>query len=697
MVAQRDPVPRAIRLPGRDRCRPVTTEHLSNLTAPRRRQAENTGLPGIVRKTRCAMNLSFNRERANDVRSLTIQQKTHLGFALVTTLLALLCGTIIAGSVRQYRQENADLQSFEFVHGAMIAANMISAERGPTNDLLVRAQPDAATERRNLRAARERSDRALAHFRAGIGHAAALDDRERGNLLHAVDAIRITLADARAEVDALDARPLASRTVRDIQHAQARLFRVVDTVSLLIDGAMTDTAMRDPRTSGAILLARLLSDLREYAGRTGSLLVAPMFARQALDRTQFAEIMLMRGRIEQLRALIDGALGARLDDADVAREYAQLNAAFDRHLLPLVDAIVANGRTGAYAMSAGDFSRTIVPYFGPCERLRDRVIDAARRRAVSDRNTARIKVAVSACATALSVAILLSLARGTQRLLSTPLDALGRRIVALSDGDTTPVAMPSGVGPELARIDRALETLRHAHVRRDMLERQRNDMLTLFSHDMRAPLTSLIILIDAQEHRANDAPTKRQFERIGRLARHTLAMADGFAQLSRAEASEYERVPVNLADLMNEARDAVWPLAHRKRISIDDVPRRDDTIVHGDPALLSRALINLLDNAIKYSPSLTSIECRVEPGADGRAVHCTIRDRGCGISHTDQTRLFERYRRFRTAGQPDTGGVGLGMAFVKAVVERHAGDIHVQSAVLQGTTITIALPAAANP
>ncbi|MCM3373410.1 hypothetical protein M3640_22370, partial [Bacillus velezensis] len=134
---------------------------------------------------------------------------------------------------------------------------------------------------------------------------------------------------------------------------------------------------------------------------------------------------------------IDGAFGARLDDADVAREYAQLNAAFDRHLLPLVDAIVANGRTGAYAMSAGDFSRTIVPYFGPCERLRDRVIDAARRRAVSDRNTARIKVAVSACATALSVAILLSLARGTQRLLSTPLDALGRRIVALSDGDTT--------------------------------------------------------------------------------------------------------------------------------------------------------------------------------------------------------------------------------------------------------------------
>lgn len=644
------------------------------------------------------MNRSFslNREHACDVRSLTIQQKTHIGFALVTTLLALLCGTIIWGSFRQYRQENADLQSFEFVRGAIVAANVISAERGPTNDLLVRLQNDGAAERRNLLAARARSDQALARFSAGIVQATTLDERERDNLLHALDTIRITLADARSEVDALDARPLASRTVHDIQHAQARLFRIVDAVSLLIDGAMTDTAMRDPHTSGAILLARLLGDLREYAGRTGSLLIAPMFARQALDRAQFADIMRMRGRIEQLRALIDGAIGAQFDDPDVVREYAQLDAAFDGHLLPLVDATVAAGQTGAYATSAADFSRTIVPYFRPSELLRDRIIDLARRRAIADRDAARIKVVVSALATALCIAILFSLARATQRLLSKPLDALGRRIIALSDGDTAHVAIPRGVAPEIARIHEALETLRNAYVRRDMLERQRNDMLTLFSHDMRAPLTSLIILIATQEQRAGETQMKRQFARIGKLARHTLAMADGFAQLSRAEASEYERVPVNLADLMNEARDAVWPLAHQKHMSIDDVPRRDDAIVLGDPALLSRALINLLDNAIKYSASLTSVECRVEPDADGKTVRCTIRDSGCGIDSADQARLFERYRRFRTAGQPETSGVGLGMAFVKAVVERHAGSIQVHSVVLQGTTVTITLPAAAN-
>ena len=136
-----------------------------------------------------------------------------------------------------------------------------------------------------------------------------------------------------------------------------------------------------------------------------------MFARQALERTQFADIMRMRGRIEQLRALIDGSIGAQLDDPDVAREYAQLNGAFDAHILPLVDAAVAGGKHGVYAMSAADFSRAIVPHFRPSERLRDRVIDLARHRAIGGRNTARIKVALSAFATTLCVAILASLAR----------------------------------------------------------------------------------------------------------------------------------------------------------------------------------------------------------------------------------------------------------------------------------------------
>uniref|UniRef100_UPI0015936E5B sensor histidine kinase n=1 Tax=Burkholderia territorii TaxID=1503055 RepID=UPI0015936E5B len=98
-------------------------------------------------------------------------------------------------------------------------------------------------------------------------------------------------------------------------------------------------------------------------------------------------------------------------------------------------------------------------------------------------------------------------------------------------------------------------------------------------------------------------------------------------------------------------------------------------------------------NAVKYSEAHTRVECSVELSEDRATVRCVIRDHGYGIDIADQARLFERYRRFRLDGQPETKGVGLGMAFVKAVMERHEGEIRVRSAAWQGTTVTLALPA----
>ena len=109
---------------------------------------------------------------------------------------------------------------------------------------------------------------------------------------------------------------------------------------------------------------------------------------------------------------------------------------------------------------------------------------------------------------------------------------------------------------------------------------------------------------------------------------------------------------------MNHARDEIWPRARDKHIAIEDVPSCDDALVHGDPALLSRALVNLLGNAVDYSAAHTRIACSVELADDGASVRCVIRDDGYGIAAEDQARLFERYRRFRLPGQPDTKGVG---------------------------------------
>ncbi|WP_322025403.1 HAMP domain-containing sensor histidine kinase [Burkholderia sp. BCC1977] len=642
------------------------------------------------------MRCAFVADRAGIVNlgDFSIRQRMRAVFALVAALTAVVCGSNVWESYRLYRQGSLDLRDFEQVERATLALNLISAERWPANALLAHRRRDAAADTVAVRAARVRSDQALDGLRAYLARTTVLDAPGRTIALHTFDAIRAGLADARRQVDALAARPPEARMVWEVQSAQDRMFAVADDLAALAQDVMAGTAMRHPDTANALMLVYLLGDLREYSGRLGSLFVASLMQNAPLDDERLARILQMRGRIVQLRALIAGAIAPQLADATLANNLARLNDTMDGSFLPLVSATIRGGRTGRYATNAEDFARRIVRDLGPAEQLRDYVIDVTRARAVELRDAARFRMALSAAEAACCIAILFLLVRGTQRTLSKPLDALSRGIVALSQGDISPIVAVPGAGPEIARLNDALDRLRGAYTRREVLERQRNDMLTLFSHDMRAPLTSVVVLVGAPAACPLDCSLRERLHEIGKLARHTLAMADGFAQVSRAETGEYVPQLVNVADLMNQARDAIWPCASEKGIKVDDVPHCDDALVHGDPALLSRALVELLGNAVAYSASHTRVECSVELAEDRASVRCVIRDHGYGIAAEDQARLFERYRRFRLPGQPDAKGVGLGMVFAKAVVERHRGAIHVRSAAWQGTTVTVTLPVA---
>ncbi|MBI0327849.1 sensor histidine kinase [Burkholderia plantarii] len=636
--------------------------------------------------------LKWSRPEA--IRRLGTYQKIRIGFLIVATIIALLCATIIAGNVDRFRKSSGDLQGFELARSAMVAASIVSNERGPMNNLLVNPQPDDARERYELAVARAASDQALVRFRRLAAQQGARGDEQAASAPTIIDGVGLRLARARREVDALAARAPAQREAAQLLHVQAEMFGVVDALMPLTDDLLIRLTRNNPGVAGAVILARQAGNLREYSGRLGSKLVAALFARQPLADRPLLEIAHLSGQIDELRAMISSNIKPYLDDAPLSRDFRQLRGSMGGGLMPLAASIVAQGRDGVYGMSAADFSRQVVVYFRASELLRDRAMAIASREAVASCDLARARVVVSVAMTLLSFVILLVFARGAQSALLKPLGVLGKRIAALGDGDSASVIRPpAAAGPELVHVYHAFEMLREAQARREVLERQRTDMLMLFSHDMRAPLTSLIMLAGAPGSASGD-DTRQRLERVEKLARHTLAMADGFVQVSRAEASEFDSIPVNLSDLLNEARDTIWPVAHDRQIAIDDVPRRDDAMVHGDPALLSRALINLLSNAVKYTTPHTRVECAVEIIDNRAAVRCTIRDHGYGIDAEAQRHLFERYRRFRLEGRPETSGVGLGLAFVKAVITRHRGEIRVQSAAWQGTTVTITLPAA---
>ncbi|SEJ78968.1 CHASE2 domain-containing protein [Paraburkholderia diazotrophica] len=231
-------------------------------------------------------------------------------------------------------------------------------------------------------------------------------------------------------------------------------------------------------------------------------------------------------------------------------------------------------------------------------------------------------------------------------------------------------------------------------------ERLREDALRLLSHDMRSPQASILALVEIERARKLESDRMRDFLcRIERYAQRALTLADDFVQLARAESQAYVLEPVSLVELVIDASDEVWPQAQAKCIRLEAAydEQGDGHWINADRSLMTRALVNILNNAVKYSPTDTRITCTVaqERGASGASparVSCTIRDEGYGISTEDQAHLFERFQRFHEAERPEVAGTGLGMAFVKAVVTRHGGDVCVESAPGKGTAFTISLP-----
>jgi CHASE2 domain-containing sensor protein/signal transduction histidine kinase len=220
--------------------------------------------------------------------------------------------------------------------------------------------------------------------------------------------------------------------------------------------------------------------------------------------------------------------------------------------------------------------------------------------------------------------------------------------------------------------------------------RQREEALQLLSHDMRSPQSAILATLSHPEFQAAPAGLR---QRIESHARRTLELADAFVRLAKAETARYALEPIDLAHVVQDAAEAVWPLAHAADVKIEVRTQQVEYVVLADRSLLTRAIVNLLDNAVKFSPAGERVAVSMAPAElDGAAaVALEIADRAGGMGQAEVASLFRRFSPSRE-GHRGPAGVGLGLTLVHTVVARHNGIIVCDSDDGRGTVFTITLP-----
>ena len=223
-------------------------------------------------------------------------------------------------------------------------------------------------------------------------------------------------------------------------------------------------------------------------------------------------------------------------------------------------------------------------------------------------------------------------------------------------------------------------------------ERKRNELLNFLSHDLRSPLVSMLALIELASSKRPPDELAELLQRMQGTTERTLTLAEQFLHLARAESSEeYSFSEVDLVAVIWNAHEQVWAQAKSSDIVLANDLQVEDAWITGEGSLLERALINLLTNAIKYSPPQTRVT--VQLSREGDLYRCCVADQGYGIKAESLPALFDRFKRIANPEHADITGAGLGLAFVDAVITRHGGKISVNSTPGKGSVFCFSMRA----
>jgi len=251
------------------------------------------------------------------------------------------------------------------------------------------------------------------------------------------------------------------------------------------------------------------------------------------------------------------------------------------------------------------------------------------------------------------------------------------------------------------RLAQAVERLQEA-------DRVKSNFLATVSHELRTPLTSVIgyseMLLEGIAGELNDE--QREYVRtVMEKGDQLLQLITGILDISRMEAGEMrlDKAPFDLDEVVSVALSTIAPHARRKKLVMSCTVPPALPLVFGDRDKIRQVLLNLLGNAVKFTPEGGKIEVSAALGplsgaADApRAVRVSVRDSGIGVPPEHQKRVFDPFFQVDNSSTREYGGTGLGLSIVKRLVEAHGGAVWVDSEAGKGSAFSFTIPLAPGP
>jgi signal transduction histidine kinase len=244
-----------------------------------------------------------------------------------------------------------------------------------------------------------------------------------------------------------------------------------------------------------------------------------------------------------------------------------------------------------------------------------------------------------------------------------------------------------------AAIESGVEKLRLA-------EQQRTELIANISHDLRSPLTSIRGYLESVLVKDAELTSEQRRELLGISLRNVASFQDlvgELFELARLETRQVEpkREPIQAAELAQDVVLKLRPQAERSGVELAVDGAWELPAVEADIGMIERVLTNLIENALRFTPSGGRVRVGLARRADG--IRVTVADTGTGIAAQDLPHVFERFYRADKSRGRSGGGAGLGLAIARQIVELHGGALGVESPPGQGATFFFDLPAAPRP